>query len=283
MGASNPGLQAQLAIGQRLGVSGPFEPAREVATRTGLLADYLRKSGRTCFVLGVSGGVDSLVAGLLARRAVQQLRQGGQPAQLIAVRLPYGLQADEADAQKCLALVQADLTLEVNIQPAVDGMRRALLDSGLPLGASPAEEDFLMGNIKARERMVAQYAIAGAHDGLVLGTGNAAEALMGFFTKFGDGAADVSVLAGLTKRRVRALAQAMGAPAELVFKVPTADLESLRPQRPDEEALGLSYEDIDNFLEGNTSHAHAVEMMRAAFERTAHKRGLPARLLPSGS
>lgn len=278
MGASNPGLQAQLAISQQLGVRGAFEPAREVAARTDFLADYLAKSGRRSFVLGISGGVDSLVAGCLARRAVQQVRQGGQPAQLIAVRLPYGRQADEADAQKCLGLVQADISLEVNIQPAADGMRRALLDAGLSLGETPAEEDFLMGNIKARERMVAQYAIAGAHDGLVLGTGNAAEALMGFFTKFGDGAADVSVLAGLTKRRVRALAQQMGAPAELVFKVPTADLESLRPQRPDEDALGLSYEDIDNFLEGNITHAEAVELMTAAFHRTAHKRALPVRL-----
>src|SRR3546814_462255 len=110
--------------------------------------------------------------------------------------------------------------------------------------------DFLLGNIKARQRMIAQYAVAGAHRGLVVGTDHAAEALMGFFTKFGDGAADLTPLTGLNKRRVRALAQAMGAPDTLVMKVPTADLESLTPLKPDEDAFGVTYAEIDDFLEG---------------------------------
>src|SRR3546814_1546582 len=98
--------------------------------------------------------------------------------------------------------------------------------------------------------MIAQYAVAGAHRGLVVGTDHAAEALMGFFTKFGDGAADLTPLTGLNKRRVRALAQAMGAPDTLVMKVPTADLESLTPLKPDEDAFGVTYAEIDDFLEG---------------------------------
>jgi NAD+ synthase len=142
------------------------------------------------------------------------------------------------------------------------------------LGSS-AEQDFLLGNVKARQRMVAQYAIAGANAGLVIGTDHAAEALMGFFTKFGDGAADVVPLSGLTKRRVRALAQAMGAPEALVFKTPTADLETLKPLRPDEDAFGVSYEQIDDFLEGRTVDKAAAETMVAAFRHTAHKRALP--------
>ena len=111
-------------------------------------------------------------------------------------------------------------------------------------------QDFVMGNIKARQRMIAQYAIAGAIDGLVVGTDQAAEALMGFFTKFGDGAADITPLTGLSKRRVRAMARLLGAPEDLVMKVPTADLESLAPLRPDEDAYGVTYEQIDDFLEG---------------------------------
>src|SRR5690606_40729086 len=85
-----------------------------------------------------------------------------------------------------------------------------------------AQQDFLHGNIKARQRMIAQYAVAGARGGLVVGTDHAAEALMGFFTKFGDGAADVTPLAGLNKRRVRALAAAMGPPTGPAFKRTTA-------------------------------------------------------------
>jgi NAD+ synthase len=109
----------------------------------------------------------------------------------------------------------------------------------------------------------------------VIGTDQAAEALMGFFTKFGDGAADVIPLSGLTKRRVRALAQVMGAPQELVMKVPTADLESLQPGRPDEDAFGVTYEEIDDFLEGKPISAPAAEIIRRQWLATMHKRALP--------
>lgn len=90
----------------------------------------------------------------------------------------------------------------------------------------------MLGNIKARQRMIAQYAVAGATGGLVVGTDHAAEAVMGFFTKFGDGGFDLSPLGGLTKRRVRALAVALGGDERLAQKVPTADLESMRPCAP---------------------------------------------------
>eukprot|EP01035_Chromulina_nebulosa_P058934 gene58934-80704_t len=139
-----------------------------------------------------------------------------------------------------------------------------------------AHEDFVLGNIKARERMVAQFAVAGAHDGIVIGTDHAAEALMGFFTKFGDGAADITPLTGLNKRRVRAVAQLLGAPDALVYKVPTADLESLVPGKPDEDAFGVTYEQIDDFLEGKEVDLASAEVIVQTFRRTAHKRMLPA-------
>lgn len=124
--------------------------------------------------------------------------------------------------------------------------------------------------------MIAQYAVAGATGGLVVGTDHAAEALMGFFTKFGDGGCDIALLSGLTKRRVRAIASALGADAGLAGKIPTADLETLRPQRPDEAALGVSYEDIDDFLEGLPVDSEASQVIVATYRRTAHKRALPA-------
>lgn len=267
-------LYTQSAIIRSLGVRADFDAAAELAARTRFLADGLTQTARKALVLGISGGVDSLVAGLLAQRAVNQVRQQGGQAVFIAVRLPYGAQADEADAQKCLAVIQPDVTLAVDIQPVVDALHASLQASGMGLG-NAAEQDFLLGNVKARQRMVAQYAIAGANAGLVIGTDHAAEALMGFFTKFGDGAADVVPLSGLTKRRVRALAQAMGAPEALVFKTPTADLETLKPLRPDEDAFGVSYEQIDDFLEGRAVDKAAADIMVAAFRQTAHKRALP--------
>ncbi len=124
--------------------------------------------------------------------------------------------------------------------------------------------------------MVVQYAAAGASGGLVVGTDHAAEAAVGFFTKHGDGAADVMPLAGLTKRQVRALAEALGAPAELVKKTPTADLENLAPGRPDEEALGVTYDALDDFLEGRPVDEDTFTTVLGHYRRTEHKRALPA-------
>jgi NAD+ synthase len=139
----------------------------------------------------------------------------------------------------------------------------------------------VLGNIKARQRMIAQYAIAGARVGAVIGTDHAAEALMGFFTKYGDGAADILPLSGLTKRRVRALAHALGASERLVHKVPTADLESLTPQKPDEDSYGISYHDIDDFLEGKPVSDEVLTTIRRFYMATRHKRALPVSPAPA--
>ena len=164
---------------------------------------------------------------------------------------------------------------------AADAMLEQLKASGLRFN-DQWQEDFVLGNIKARQRMIAQYAVAGATGGgLVVGTDHAAEAVMGFFTKFGDGGFDLSPLGGLTKRRVRALAVALGGDERLAQKVPTADLESMRPLRPDEEALGVSYDMIDDFLEGKAVDLASAEVIVQTFRRTDHKRTLPAVPVPS--
>lgn len=264
----------QREIRTALGVVESFDAQAEVERRVAFLADHVRANGLAALVLGISGGVDSLVGGCLAQRAVQALRAQGHGACFIAMRLPYGTQRDEADAQRCLQVIQPDELLVVDIRPAADAMLADLQSAGVAF-ADAAQQDFIHGNIKARQRMIAQYAVAGARRGLVVGTDQAAEALMGFFTKFGDGAADITPLAGLNKRRVRALAQAMGAPHELVYKVPTADLELLTPLKPDEDAFGVSYEAIDDFLEGKDVPVEAFDTIVSVYRRSAHKRALP--------
>jgi NAD+ synthase len=261
----------QAEILQALEVLREFDAEAELERRIDFLADYLRHSGRRAYVLGVSGGVDSLVVGSLAQRAAARLRAGGSQARFIAMRLPYGAQRDEADAARCLDFIAPDVRHTVDIKPSVDEMHRALVAAHVDLGDAAAA-DFLIGNIKARARMVAQYAVAGASGGLVIGTDHAAEALMGFFTKHGDGAADVLPLAGLSKRRVRAIGLVLGAPADLVMKVPTADLESLTPQRPDEDAFGVDYETIDDFLEGKPVAPEAQRIIIDTYLASAHKR-----------
>lgn len=258
-----------------LGVPAEFDAAAEAERRVAFLSDYLRSSGAAGFVLGISGGVDSSTAGRLAQLAVERVRADGGQARFIAVRLPYRVQHDEADAQTALDFVNADEVLTVDVAPATDALGASVEQAGLTF-ADDAQRGYHLGNVKARARMVAQYLIAGARSMLVLGTDHAAEAVVGFFTKHGDGACDVVPLAGLTKRRVRALAAHLGAPEALVGKVPTADLEDGLPGHPDELALGVSYDQIDTYLEGGQIEDEAKQTIESWYRRTAHKRELPA-------
>lgn len=267
--------EEQARIAAELGVTVVFNPDAEIARRVGFLASYAKSAQAHTLVLGISGGVDSTVTGRLCQLAVEAMRTEGNQIRFIAMRLPYGVQADEADAQRALAFIDADEALTVDIKPAADAMLERTKAAGMQL-KDEWHEDFVLGNIKARQRMIAQYAVAGATSGLVVGTDHAAEALMGFFTKFGDGGCDLAPLSGLTKRRVRALAHALGADAMLASKTPTADLETLRPQRADEAALGVTYQAIDDFLEGHQVDGASERIILDTYRRTAHKRALPA-------
>ena len=253
-----------------LGVPASFDPDIEIERRIEFLADQLRRSGATSYVLGISGGVDSATAGRLCQLAAERVRSEGGQATFIAMRLPYGVQADEADAQRSLEFIKPDETLVVDVKPATDAMVESVRHAGLG-----DREDFHVGNIKARQRMIAQYVVAGARGGLVVGTDHAAEAVMGFFTKYGDGACDLTPLSGLTKRWVREVGSRLGASDEITGKVPTADLETNNPGLPDEAVLGVTYDEIDDFLEGREIDEKAAATIIGTHRRTAHKRALP--------
>ena len=258
----------QSEIVAALGVSPTFEAESEAEHRIGFLSEYLERSGAAGYVLGISGGVDSTVAGRLAQLACDRTSTA-----FTALRLPYGQQADEHDALAALEFIGPTTTVTVDIKPAVDAIHAATTPSG---GfEDQAKADFVKGNIKARQRMIAQYAVAGRTGALVIGTDHAAEAVMGFFTKHGDGACDVAPLSGLTKSRVLAIGEHLGAPAQLLAKVPTADLEDDRPGLPDETAYGVTYAEIDAYLSGQPVSASARETIEAAYRATAHKRALP--------
>ena len=245
--------------------------AKEIQRRIDFIKHTLRQSGCMSLVLGISGGVDSLTAGRLCQMAVEQLRSEAYVARFIAMRLPYKTQADESDAQASLDFITPDQIDTLNIAVSVDGLMASLTATE----ASAAHVDFIKGNVKARTRMIAQYAVANLHHGLVVGTDHGAEALMGFFTKFGDGACDLAPLSGLTKTQVRLLATALGAPDELVHKHPTADLEELLPGKLDEHAYGCSYAEIDAYLMGEPVSERVREIVEGAYAKTAHKRALP--------
>ncbi len=157
-------------------------------------------------MLGISGGQDSTLAGKLCQMAISELREetGDDALQFIAVRLPYGVQADEQDCQDAIAFIQPDRVLTVNIKGSVLASEQALREAGIELS------DFVRGNEKARERMKAQYSIAGMTKGVVVGTDHAAEAITGFFTKYGDGGTDINPLFRLNKRQGKQLLAALG-------------------------------------------------------------------------
>lgn len=248
-----------------------IDPEAEIRRSVDFLKAYLIKTGLTTYVLGISGGQDSTLAGKLTQMAISELRQksGRQDYQFIAVRLPYGQQADEADAMTAIDYIGADQVLRVDIKPSVDAMVQALGANDLTIS------DFNKGNIKARARMIAQYGIAGQTKGVVVGTDHAAENITGFYTKFGDGAADITPLYRLDKRQGKQLLRALKAPEHLYTKVPTADLEEDKPGIADETALGLSYTQIDDYLEGKTIDTAAAEKLEQIYLRSQHKRHLP--------
>ncbi len=265
-------MTLQEEIIRQLGVKASIDPQEEIRKTVDFLKAYLRKhSFLKTYVLGISGGQDSTLAGKLAQMAIAELREetSDQAYQFIAVRLPYGVQADEADAQKALAFIAPDQTLTINIKAAVDGQVEALQAAGVEIS------DFNKGNIKARQRMISQYAIAGQMAGAVIGTDHAAENITGFFTKFGDGGADILPLFRLNKRQGKALLKVLGADAALYEKVPTADLEDQKPGLADEVALGVTYKDIDDYLEGKLISKVAQATIEKWWHKGQHKRHLP--------
>ena len=264
------------AIIDEMRVMPDIDPQFEIQRRVSFIQNQLQLSGCKTLVLGISGGVDSSTCGRLAQLAVDGLNQqmNTRDYQFIALRLPYGVQQDEADAQIALSFIQPSHSLAVNIKPGTDGINQSVCDAleGNNLLPDAKRVDFAKGNLKARARMASQYEVAGMLGGLVLGTDHSAENITGFYTKFGDGACDLAPLFGLSKRQVRLLAATMGAPESLVHKTPTADLECLSPQKQDEEVLGMSYEDIDNFLEGEEVDSDAEQRLIAIYLKTQHKR-----------
>ena len=261
------------ALGINANLDSPEALMVESILRIGFIKERVKAAGASSLVLGISGGVDSLLAGKLSQMAVEELRQEGYPAEFIAVRLPYRVQADEDAAQRVLAFINPDKTTSVNIADAVDGLMGNLAISSAC--HDPAKVDFVKGNVKARARMMAQYAIANFTNGLVVGTDNANENCFGFFTKHGDGACDLVPIAGLIKSQVREMALVLGATREMAYKVPTADLEELDPGKPDEVAYGCTYDDIDAFLLGRKVAPEVEALIIAQYDKTAHKRALP--------
>lgn len=259
----------QQEIIKALRVQAEIDPEQEFRRSVDFLKDYLKKhSFLKSYVLGISGGQDSTLAGYMAQTAVNELNNelNEDKYEFIAIRLPYGEQIDEDDCQDALDFIKPSRVLRVDIQQAVDASQAAVEAQIGPI------TEYIKGNTKARERMKIQYDIAAACQGAVIGTDHAAEAVTGFYTKYGDGAADVMPLYRLNKRQGKSILKVLDCPEHLYNKVPTADLESDKPMLPDEVALGVSYEAIDDYLEGKKIDPKDAEKIENWYLKTRHKR-----------
>lgn len=233
-----PMRELQKAIVEEMGVKPQINPDEEVSRRVDFLVDYAKAAGAKGFVLGISGGVDSTLAGYLSQKATEKLREEGVDARFYAMRLPHGIQHDEDDAQTALTFIEPDHTFTFNIEKAVTGV-----DVAYQEGFGGRLADYHRGNVKARLRMTAQYAVAGEKNALVVGTDHGAESITGFFTKYGDGGVDISPIADLTKTQVYRLAESLDIIEAIRKAVPTDGLWDT--ERTDEQQMGASYPELE--------------------------------------
>lgn len=244
----------------------------EIELTKKFLKDYLHKHPFIkTLVLGISGGQDSTLCGKLCQLAIEEIRKetNDNEYKFIAVRLPYGKQFDESDCEDALEFIKPDVIYTVNIKNAVDESVKSLKDAGIEIS------DFAKGNEKARERMKVQYSIATMNKGIVVGTDHAAEAITGFFTKHGDGGVDIVPLYRLNKRQGKQLLKELNCPEHLYLKTPTADLEEEKPALADEVALGVTYDNIDDYLEGKELPKEIAEKIENHYLKSEHKRNMP--------
>lgn len=203
------------------------ELARKILT--GFIATEIRRAGFERAVLGLSGGVDSSLSCYLAAEALG-------PENVLAVRMPY--QSSSPDS-----LVHAQMVIEAL---GVDSLTVPITEMVDPLFERLPEADHnRRGNIMARMRMIVLYDQSAAYRGLVVGTGNKTEILLGYTTLYGDSASALNPLGDLYKNQVRQLARAMGVPEPIIQKPPSADLWI---GQTDEGELGFTYEEVDRLL-----------------------------------
>jgi NAD+ synthase len=226
------------------------------------LEEYLADSCADGFVFGLSGGVDSATAAALAVRAA-----GAENT--LGVLMPCHSQPEDATLGQLVADTFSIPTLTVDLTAANDALLEELPSTDHHLAAA---------NVRPRLRMTVLYYLAQAHNYLVLGSGNKAELMAGYYTKWGDGGVDLLPLGDLGKTAVWEMARALGVPQQVVDRPPTA---GLWPGQTDEGEMGITYRELDYVLEaieaGDTSGVDpaVLEKVQGMIACSAHKRVMP--------
>lgn len=263
-------MSLQREIIERFGVQPTIDVDAEIRKRVDFLKEYVRKSGTTGLLIAISGGIDSAVATGLCKQATDELSaETGKEYITLGVFQPYNEQVDISDSYATADAFNLTHRVETDIGGTVDEIALEVEHSLKAIGISRHLSRGGKGNVKARTRMVMQYAIAFDMNLLVVGTDHASEALTGFYTKWGDGAVDITPLSSLNKRQVRQVAARLGVPSSVLDKAPTAGLWE---GQTDENELGITYEDNSSYLEGKEISPEAREKLEKQYLRTEHKR-----------
>ena len=248
-------------------------------TRGTQIAEWMKAqvaaAGARGIVVGLSGGIDSAVVIGLAAKAM--------PGQVVGVMMPcHSDPSDEAHGRLTaehfgvpavtLDLAPAFDRLTGDLRATIVDLQREHLDVA-PAGEVDVKARLPLANVKPRLRMTTLYFIANSLNYLVAGTGNRSEIAIGYFTKYGDGGADILPIAKLLKREVRDLARELGVPAPIIEKPPSAGLWS---GQTDEGEMGFTYEQLEHHLTGSAPLPREVaERIDRLARGSAHKRALP--------
>lgn len=239
------------------------------------LREQLERSGADRFVLGLSGGIDSAVVAGLAARGV-----GGD--KVLGVMMPSASNPTDLESAKLVARAFDIPTMTVDLTEATTTLLSALPSPadvaetlGLADPPSAGAEQLANANLKPRLRMTTSYYVANLCGGIVLGTGNRSEAMIGYFTKYGDGGVDLKPIAALYKHEVREVARVIGVPAHVIERPPSAGLWE---GQTDESEIGITYDELDRALEALASGSapdvpvDVLDRVRDMVARSEHKR-----------
>ncbi|HHW42923.1 MAG TPA: NAD(+) synthase [Desulfotomaculum sp.] len=238
-----------------------LEPRTQVEKLTGWLRDEVSRRGALGYVVGLSGGIDSAVTAVLCKRAC--------PDNVLGIIMPcYSNPQDSEDARLLAETFDIPYKLVVLDEPFALMVR---LLSGEDY--DPQKKDMCIANIKPRLRMTTLYYHAARNQYLVAGTSNRTELTVGYYTKYGDGGADLLPIGNLVKRQVFELAEYLAVPRRIIERAPSAGLWA---GQNDETEMGVTYRELDDFILTGRADNRVREIVQCLAARNAHKKQMPA-------